>query len=86
MLKIYIDLNGFQFKRDKEIFMDSDIIRKDFPQGYYTLTWKDSDPREPEYVDLYCPDGSPLNVAFDADACFNDIRIVEGIQRKITRR
>ena len=65
--------------------MDNTInyIRKDFPQGYYTLTWKDSDPREPEYVDLYCPDGSPLNVAFDADACFNDIRIVEGIQRKI---
>ena len=65
--------------------MDDTInyIRKDFPQGYYTLTWKDSDPREPEYVDLYCPDGKNLNIYFDTDACFNDVRIVEGVKRKI---
>lgn len=65
--------------------MDDKIeyIRKDFPQGYYTLTWKDSDPRESPYVDLYRPDGNPLYITFDTDACFNDIRIVEGVKRKI---
>jgi hypothetical protein len=62
--------------------MDDDI-RKDFPGGYYTITWKDSDLREPPFVNLYDPDGKPLNIHFDADACFKDIRIVEGIQRKI---
>lgn len=63
--------------------MSSDVIRKDFPQGYYTLTWC-LDLRDGTYVDLYTPDDKNLHVCFDIDASSNDIRIVEGIQRKIT--
>lgn len=62
---------------------ETEFIRKDFPQGYYTLTWKDSDLREPPWVNLYDPDGKPLNVFF-TNAYFNDECIVEGIERKIT--
>lgn len=62
--------------------MDSNIIRKDFPQGYYTLTWC-LDLKDGTYVDLYMPDDENLHVSFDIDVNSNNIRIVEGIQRKI---
>lgn len=60
----------------------TEYIRKDFPQGYYTLTWC-LDLRDGTYVDLYCPDGKKLNVLFDMDVGSNDKRIVEGLERKI---